>query len=156
MQLSTFLTALTIMLLYFPVVLELRRNISKQSSSSLLPSSRCVSTSCFISVSGVLVQAVSSHIFPVLAWVVAKGRSVSVIPSVCTCAWEPNPGMQQCQQFHVDLKSLFAVHHKKAQRAVMDSKTVSSLLNSLFSGQLPWQENSISFSFVLQFFCNMV
>ncbi|XP_035409910.1 interleukin-8-like [Cygnus atratus] len=84
-----------------------------------------------------LAEAVSSQIFPLLLLVVAKGRSESNSICMYLCLQSKSCSSVSSPMWVWRQPSLFSVHHKKAQRAVMDTKIAISLLILAFMGNFP-------------------
>lgn len=99
------------------------------------------------SLTGMLAEAVSSQIFPLLL-VVAKGRSKSNSICMYLCLQSKSCSSVSSPMWVWRQKSLFSVHHKKAQRAVMDTKIAISLLILVFMGNFPGKKIEFIFLYI--------
>lgn len=106
-----------------------------------------VASAC-CSLTGMLAEAVSSQIFPLLLLVVAKGRSESNSICMYLCLQSKSCSSVSSPMWVWRQPSLFSVHHKKAQRAVMDTKIAISLLILAFMGNFPGKKIEFIFLYI--------
>lgn len=106
-----------------------------------------VASAC-CSLTGMLAEAVSSQIFPLLLLVASKGRSESNSICMYLCLQSKSCSSVSSPMWVWRQPSLFSVHHKKAQRAVMDTKIAISLLILAFMGNFPGKKIEFIFLYI--------